>query len=669
MRYFSYLILLLIVLTTNTYAQDNSWIEDKTSQTGLDSARGGYVYVMDINNDFYPDIAIVEASLIKGKIHLFLNKQDPTSSNPKDRIFEDITEWSNIDIRRNGEHGRVIDNIVFADIDNDGDADAITGIYYHRWEYYHPDSNDPGDRCEVLLNRGNGRFDLVENSGLNTLGPHTGKDLGLVNATGFSMLDFDLDGKLDLFVASWFEDYKNNIMTPSYFLKGNGDGTFTDISLTTRIKSNYYPLYGVNATDWNNDGWMDIATAPYCRSGGSLWKNLQDGSFIDVATTANYNTQELNGEGWGDAAMTYAKPLCTWAVQPADYDNDGDIDFYFTLVHGGFGNDVFGNPCGRSSVILNHGENLDYELEWALDRVERRPPRSSHLGDYDATWIDLDNDMLLDLVMGNGGYSVSTRLYIIQQHSDNYLYDISFNLGIAGVSTMIDEVSSIQPIDFDLDGDDDILLSHGDGDPSPLQEILLIENKIGDKNNWTSIYLYPPATCNQSAIGCRITVYAVGITQMREVKAGFGHFGGQQPFLTNFGLGSNTSVDSVTIRWQTNPISYTTIYNPPINDKIIINKQGLWGTLSTNDKLSKEHISIYPNPADEKIWIELPLSFAKTGGYEIYDINGKSIMKGEYKSDYSGLFELQLSSCSNGYYVLRVYNDLRSEYVSFSVLR
>ncbi|HRU68525.1 MAG TPA: VCBS repeat-containing protein, partial [Bacteroidia bacterium] len=135
-----------------SYSQNPSWIEKATSSLQLDSARASYVYVCDLNNDNYPEIITVYASLIKGKVKIYFNIPDPMD--PRKRIFKDSTEWSNIDIRRNGQHGRVVDNIAFADIDNDGDVDAVTGIYYHRWEYYHPDSNDPGDRCEVLLNRG-----------------------------------------------------------------------------------------------------------------------------------------------------------------------------------------------------------------------------------------------------------------------------------------------------------------------------------------------------------------------------------------------------------------------------------------------------------------------------------------------------------------------------------
>ncbi len=622
MKQITGLIFLTMIFPFAILSQSPDWIENVTSSVGLDSARGAYVYVCDLNGDYYPEIILVEANLNKGHIKVYQNKQAPGTTDPHKRVFEDITDWTGLNLKRNGEKGRVIDNIVFADIDNDGDPDAITGIYYHRWEYYHPDSLDPGDRCDVFLNNGNAKFTLVKNSGLNTLGPHSGKDEGLVNVTGMAFLDYNLDGFLDLFVASWFDDYKNNIMTPSYFLEGHGDGTFTDISFESWIKSNKMPLYGVNATDWNNDGWMDIATAPYCRSSGSLWKNTGLGHFKDVASEVGYNTQYLNGEGWADQNMTAPKALCTWAVQPADFDNDGDMDFYYCLVHGGFGNDVYGNPCGRSTVVINEGPDNNYHLHWDMTRHERLPPRSSHLGDYDAIWLDLNNDMKLDLVMGNGGYSSNTRLFISLQKDDTILHDISRELGIASPGKLIREIYSLQPIDYDLDGDDDILLAHGNGKYEPKHEILLIENKIGQDNNFVSVMLDPPAGCNKSCIGCRIYVYAGGVQQMREIKAGFGHFSGQQPFLTNFGLGTENQIDSIVVRWQTNPISYTTVYNPPVNEMIVIKESGFWGTLNVNHS-PNHYVKIYPNPAYSMVKIES--SVIKPAEINIISADGKIV--------------------------------------------
>jgi enediyne biosynthesis protein E4 len=471
------------------------------------------------------------------------------------------------------------------------------------------------------------------------------------------MFDYQNDGKIDMFISQWFKDYANNTMMPAILVKGNGDGSFTDVSKQTGINTNDFPLYGVNATDWNNDGWIDIATCPYCRNKGSLWKNNGDGTFTDVATQAGYNTQQYNGDGWGDGTMTYPKALCTWAAQPQDFDNDGDIDFFFVQVHGGFGNDVYGKPAGRSSIVVNQGKDSNYKLSMDLTRLDRKFPRSTHLGDYDASWFDLDNDMLQDVVMGNGSYSTNTRLYIIQQQKDHSFDDISKLLNIGNVQTMIQEVYSMEVLDYDLDGDDDILITHGDGSTGPKNNLMLIENKIGQNNKWTGILLNAPANVNGSSIGARIIVYSGGIAQMKEIKAGFGHFGGQQPFITNFGLAKNTMVDSVIVRWPSNPLKYTKVTNININKINIIDENGLAGTLNILKNFPLADFRLYPNPATNYINIEFPAGFGNKGFYRILDISGKLTGNGNFITDQFRNFSLDLNGMKQGYYLISFQSD------------
>jgi hypothetical protein len=636
------------LLTFSAYSQAPDWIENATIATGMDSASGGTVYTVDVNNDHYPDIALIRPlnTGTKSVIKLYLNKQKP-GGGKYDRIFEDATEWSNIDLKRNGEHGRITDLAAFADVNNDGSVDCITGIYYHRWEYYHPDSLDPGDRCEVLLNNGKGQFTIKTDAGL--------RDMGLTNATGLSFLDFNNDGNIDLFISQWFLDYANNIMMPSILMKGKGDGSFIDVSTASGIKTDYNPLYGINATDWNNDGWIDLATCPYCRSAGSLWMNNKNETFTDVALQSGYNTQFLNGEGWGDQSQTYAKALCTWAAQPADYDNDGDMDFFYVLVHGGFGLDVYGKTCGRSTIAENYGSDSNYKLAWLIDKTERKIPRSSHLGDYDASWFDIDNDMWQDMVMGNGSYAINTRLFILRQDQSHYLKDISSSLDITVTSKRYDEIYSIEVFDYDLDDDDDIIFVHGDGDPTPKQKLEIIKNKIGQQKNWIGIHLKAPLNCNQSAVGARITVYSGGVAQMKEIKAGFGHFGGQQPFITNFGLAGNTRADSIIIRWPADPIQYTKVVLPPINEISILDENGYWGTLDIKEeKPAISHdFSIYPNPATDDIFVKLDKVPAGTTWYDVYDLSGKLLINGKFESG-SNFGQISLSQLEKGYYLIRI---------------
>ncbi|MBK9248037.1 MAG: VCBS repeat-containing protein [Ignavibacteria bacterium] len=313
-------------------SQDKSWMADVTNQIGLNGVKGARVNMVDMNNDNYPDLFVqvelgAKLSTRARNMKIYMNQQDPSSTNPGKRVFVDVTDKSGVWVHPEiPDSSRVIDIALMADLNNDGNIDLVTGPYYDRLENF----KFPEDRCEVLLGDGKGHFDLVPDNGLH--------ELGLLNCAGMTFLDYDLDGVLDLYIATWFKDKNINGFMPDYLLHGNGDGTFTDMSKKSGISTVEFPMYGATAMDWNNDGWPDVLTSAYCRSGGSLWQNNKNGTFTDVAKTVGYTSQLVNG----DVDGLGARALCQWAVVPADFDNDGDIDILQAFVHGGldFGEDV-----------------------------------------------------------------------------------------------------------------------------------------------------------------------------------------------------------------------------------------------------------------------------------------------------------------------------------------
>src|SRR5690606_31533246 len=168
-----------------------------------------------------------------------------------------------------------------ADFNNDGHIDLATGNYYHRIEGY----ANPLDRAQVYLGDGTGNFEWKANNGL--------AELGLINVRGLSALDYDRDGNVDLFIPTWFKDYTRNIWDHGRLLKGNGDGTFTDVTSTSGISGYPEPMYGSAATDFDNDCYPDIFTAPYCRTGGKLFRNQGDGTFTDIGKSKGYDLYRM----------------------------------------------------------------------------------------------------------------------------------------------------------------------------------------------------------------------------------------------------------------------------------------------------------------------------------------------------------------------------------------
>ncbi len=618
------LLSVFLSMSGTTRAQNTGWVSLATGLLGLDTVQANNMYVADLNGDRYPDFLTLKGNWSIGSedaLRAYISVRDMQSSDPSARKYVEVTSASGVNSVPDPLHvsrGTIV--AALADVNNDGHVDMVRGNYYHRLESF----TDQGDRCEVLLGDGTGSFRLVKDGF---------QGLGLINATGFSFLDYDRDGYIDLFIATWFKDYKNDVWDHGYLMKGNGDGTFTNVSASAGI-TEPEPMYGCSVVDWNNDGWPDIATGPYCRTRGQLWQNNGNGRFTNVAVAAGYNARYMQGDG--------GQNLCLWSPVPEDFDNDGDMDFFFSLVHGGADAQE-----GRSTMVLNGGASNNYRLTPDRSLMTRKSPQSSHLGDYDGSWFDLDNDGLMDLAMAQGYYGPGTdRLYVFHQSADNKFMDITGSLGLVRAEAR--DLHMVEVLDYDRDGDDDILICK-DGQPRDLN---MIENRIGQDNNWTGINLHAPAGVNGSCIGARIYVWSGGVQRMREVYAGRGNNGGQQPFGMLFGLGKNSVIDSLSVHWPDVAGSRTTVYNPPVNRYLELTLSGL--NVPDGDVEKKMlALKVYPNPARDFILYQLSGN-TLIARMELFDVMGRiqhSVMSpsGDEPTGYCSLRDLV-----SGQYFLRV---------------
>lgn len=629
-------VLLLLSICSSVHvvrAQDASWAELYSKQVKLDTnALSFCVYVADINNDKYPDIVTIKGAWsvsATNNVRVYMNVHDVTSASPLDRVFVDVTAASGVNAKANypadsPTRGDLV--VALADVNNDGNIDLVRGNYYNATAKP-PAYIDRGDRCEVLLGDGQGHFALKANNGLH--------ELGLINPTGFSFLDYDKDGKLDLFIAVWFEEYATapQTMRAGYLMKGNGDGTFTNVSAAAGITQKE-PMYGCSAIDWNNDGWPDIATAPYCRTGGQLWKNNGNGTFTNVASSVGYNAQYMSGDN--------GQPLCMWSNVPEDFDNDGDMDFIFSLVHGGNSSGE-----GHSTIVMNSGAANGYKLAWDMPRMTWKQPMSAHQGDYDASWLDFDNDGLEDIALIQGHYGPTTdRLFIFHQKSDNTFMDVTQDMGLIMPQTLDGHL--MEALDYDLDGDDDLVFCRN-GHPRSLH---LVKNKKGQDNNWVGVSLIAPPGVNNNCIGARIHLWAGGVKRMREVYAGRGNDGGQQPFAMLFGLGSNTKIDSIKIEWPEANNRTTIVKNPPINQYITLTQNGL-GIEEAAQKAAQNLLKVYPNPASDFILIQLDESNADAG-IEIYNLLGQQMKNVVIANNAEATKYCSIKSLPVGNYIVKV---------------
>ncbi|MDH3272012.1 MAG: CRTAC1 family protein [Gemmatimonadota bacterium] len=201
------------------------------------------------------------------------------------------------------------------DMDGDGDLDLFV-------------ANQNGDEDAVFYNRGDGTFEDVT-AALAMGRPGRPEDEGSV---GTAVADYDNDGDLDLFVASY---------GPDALWQNQGDGTFTDVAPGTPLAESHHSVSAAWG-DFDNDGWVDLFVNT--RAAGEpeakdfLFRNTGSG-FEDVTPLAIVTRGSSHGVQW------------------ADYDLDGDLDLALANNEPGTSHPLYQNtlPAMRGGWSLQVG--------------------------------------------------------------------------------------------------------------------------------------------------------------------------------------------------------------------------------------------------------------------------------------------------------------------------
>jgi ASPIC and UnbV/FG-GAP-like repeat len=517
----------------------------------------GGITAVDYDNDGFYDLFIPDG--VESK--LFRNRGDGT--------FEDVTAAAGLA----GLDG--VSAAIFADYDNDGFKDIFVSRTFRPNQLFH--------------NNGDGTFtDVTRKSGI-------GEDSCTTVA---AWADYDNDGFLDLYVGRYLDPRKDIPTTfyarngePNQLYHNNGDGTFTNVTAKAGVGERGLCL-GVVWGDVNDDGYPDLYVVnDFGRK--TLYRNNRNGTFTDITVKSR--------------TLAYGAGMSASFV---DYDNDGKFDLYVTHIrsdHAWFaaaptvmrymlkcmtqgtwktdmslylqimrqsGRDfvsVFRQMASGNTLLRNIGDGT---FEDVTVKANANPPGWF----WGASFADFDNDGWQDLYVANGwvyndrGTEIELEfLNNVVSHQDTYKTGLYFDpnhfgrsswhgwernrylrnngdgtfleLGQASGTDLILNSRGVAVADFWNRGVMDITVS------ASTDHHALLKNEVGLQRNWLQVELVGTRS-NRDAVGARITLFAGGKQQSREVVLGDG-YGSQNSLRQHFGLGHLKVVEKLTVRWPT----------------------------------------------------------------------------------------------------------------------
>src|SRR6266404_4194804 len=411
-----------------------------------------------------------------------------------------------------------------------------------------------------------------------------------------SIVDFDRDGWLDIYVTNSCEGCKNALY------RNLGDGTFKDVANELGIADVNQRGTGVSMGavwgDYDNDGYEDVLLIKWGRP--ELFHNLGNGKFEEVSAKLGIDSRrwalaaaaaDLRGTGHPDLFIAN-----DYGVSEL-YFNDGKR-FHEVGEKTGVGfapksgmNVAFGDILnqGRYAVyvsnisedgILIQGNNLWIPKEGTSGQNLKYENLARDFGvelggwSFGAQFGDLNNDGTLDLYLTNG--------YISLDRNRSYWYDFSKVAG--GNSSIIGNAKNWPAFDgrslagyqskrvwlndgagrfFDVAPAVGVMDTY-DGRALALADLwnrgvldvvvanqngplLVYKNTVTPENEWIEFELEGTMS-NRSAIGARVAMFWNGPQQAQEVSGGSG-FAAQNQRRLHFGLGRNPRLERAVVRW------------------------------------------------------------------------------------------------------------------------
>ncbi len=475
----------------------------------------GGLAVIDFDNDGWPDLYCVNGAELPSLRKTGASFYNRLYRNNRDGTFRDVTA-------RAGVQGHGYDmGAAVGDYNNDGADDIfVAGVHGNT----------------LYRNNGDGTFtDVTQAAGL---GPD-GRRLWSIAA---AWIDYDNDGKLDLFISNYCDwdagsdpvcggldpahrtychpdNYKSE---PMQLYHNNGNGTFTEVNLGKILGKGM----GVAVADFDGSGRQGIFVAND-NAPNLLLRNL--GGKLQEAgmeTLVGYNADGRMISGMG--------------ADFGDVDGDGRPDIVVTGLRG----ETF-------ELFHNNGDGTFDDRSAASGLLTLSRPWSA----WGCGLVDLDNDGWLDLFVAGGGLDVSEpQPNRILGNVQGKFFDASGTVGPGFDVPRLHRGAAFA--DFDNDGRIDVAVS-------ALGAPLELWMNRSPARHWLQVKLHGQQS-NRSALGARIACRSGARTQIRSVSNSVG-YASSSDLRVHFGLGEERAA-SLEIRWPSGVVQKVDV---PLVDKVI----------------------------------------------------------------------------------------------------
>lgn len=514
-------------------------------------------------------------------------------------IFTDVTQQAGIDFQHfSGKRSSQLpedmgSGAAWGDYDNDGWVDLVVSNEVGPLTVSDAERRQSPARARLYHNDHGTFTDVTDKAGIDFRGWGMGVAWG----------DYDNDGNIDLVLTA----YGRNVL-----YHNNGDGTFTDRSLVSRVGIPVGFWTGAAWGDYDRDGFLDLYITGYVKyvrpdaSAAShydvenpasinpasfapernlLFHNNGNGTFTEVAAATGVADVEgrslsaawadFDGDGWLDlyvandqsdnaffrnlgngkfADLSHSARVGDYrsamGIAVGDWDNDGAQDIFLThwLAQE---NALYTNQLSASKKRLTGGDVSKLTFMDDADRVGLGQISLDFVG-WATSFIDYDNDGKVDLFVVNGS--------TLQEKNDPTHLVPMRNLLFwnQGRGPGFFEVSRVAGTAFSkefvgrgaafADYDND-----GDEDVFIVNHGgpgILLRNDGGNRNHWVQVEVRGTKS-NRQGIGATVRIVVGDTVQTRQIGSQ-GSYLSQNSLIETFGLGSAARADTVEVHWPNN---------------------------------------------------------------------------------------------------------------------